>query len=399
MNRNYPKNGRVILHVDMNAFYCSVHTSHEPDKYLGKPIAVGGNVEERRGILVTASYECRAKGVKAAMPIWQARKLCPEMIVLTPNFDLYRRYSQMMLNLLYQFTPQIEPASIDEAYMDITGCGHMGTPLEIADRIQNRLQDELRLPCSIGIAPNKFLAKMASDLRKPNAINVLRKRDVKTVLWPKPVRDLHGVGKKMEERLHKLGIHTIGDLANTPADLLCKQFGKVGMAAREHAHGNDGSIVDPNSIYEIKTIGNSTTLRYDTDETEVIKQVLTNLADTVAGRMRKKGYMGENIQLTIRYADWKTATRSCMTLRPVETTEEIYEYALQLFNRHWSGLPVRLLGISTHKLIEKENAVIQLDIFTFDRHERKEKLIRAVDLLKEKHGDHILMPLRQKKQD
>jgi DNA polymerase-4 len=369
MNQFYPKNGRVILHVDMNAFYCSVHASHEPDKYKGKPIAVGGSVEERRGILVTASYECRAKGVKATMPIWQARKLCPEMIVIAPNFDLYRDYSQRMLHILHQFTPQIEPASIDEAYMDITECGHIGTPLEIAKRIQSQLLQEMDLPCSIGIAPNKFLAKMASDLKKPNAINILRKRDVSKILWPKPVRELHGVGKKMEERLHKLNILTIGDLAKESIEHLKKEFGKTGVAIREHANGNDRSIVDPTSVYEVKTIGNSTTLRQDIDDNESLKKVLMNLADSVARRMRKREVMGENVQITIRYADWKNVNRSCMTLRPIDSKEEIYEYALHLFERHWSGSPVRLLGISLHKLIDKKNAFIQMDLFSYMQNE------------------------------
>lgn len=368
MNQFYPKNGRVILHVDMNAFYCSVHASHEPDKYKGKPIAVGGSVEERRGILVTASYECRAKGVRATMPIWQARKLCPEMIVIAPDFDLYRQYSQRMLHILHQFTPIIEPASIDEAYMDITECGHIGTPLEIAKRIQSQLLVEMDLPCSIGIAPNKFLAKMASELKKPNAINILRKRDVRNILWPKPVRELHGVGKKMEERLNKLNILTIGDLANSPIEYMGQEFGKMGLVIWNHANGHDYSIVDPTSVYEVKTVGNSTTLPQDIDDGETLKKVLMNIADSVARRMRKREVMGENVQITIRYADWKNVNRSCMALRLLDSKEEIYEYALHLFERHWNGSPVRLLGVSVQKLVDKKDAFIQMDIFTYEKY-------------------------------
>lgn len=279
---------RYILHVDMNAFYCSVHVAHEPGKYRGKPIAVGGSTEERRGILVTASYECRAKGVRAAMPIWQARKLCPEMIVIPPDFELYRDYSRRMFALLQQYTALAEGASIDEAYLDVTDSGEHGTPVEIAEAIQRRLREELGLPCSIGIAPNKFLAKMASNMKKPNAITILRKRDLPAVLWPLPIRDMHGVGKKLEEKLKAMSIATIGDLASAPLERLRTELGKTGAVLWKHAQGEDDQPVDPESMYEVKTIGNSTTLPRDIEVAAELEPVLRKLAESVSGRMRKK---------------------------------------------------------------------------------------------------------------
>lgn len=366
-----PKKGRVILHIDMNAFYCSVHASHEPQRYRGKPIAVGGNVEERRGILVTASYECRAKGVKTGMPIWEARKLCPEMIVISPDFELYRRYSREMMQILYRYTPLVEQASIDEAYLDITGCESMGSPLDISTSIQQQIKSVLGLPCSIGIAPNKFLAKMASDMKKPNGITILRKRDVKEKLWPMPAGNLHGVGKKTTAKLQKLKIHTIGELAAAPVDLLRREFGKAGVLHQEHANGNDRAIVDPYAMEEVKSIGNSTTLPRDVDELETLKQVLMQLAESVSRRLNKREMLAESLQITIRYADWRTITRSLTIITPFDAAQDIFDYASALFDKHWSGEPVRLLGISTNKLIERSKAYIQLDIFTFDQEENK----------------------------
>src|SRR5690625_3807346 len=186
MSKWYPKKGRVILHIDMNAFYASVETAHNPS-LKGKPLAIAGNRHERNGINVTSSYEAREKGVKTTMPLWQARRLCPELIVLPPNFARYREASRQIFKRLADVTPMIQPVSIDEGYMDITDCAHLGNPLEIAEQIQKRLLKELRLPCSIGIGPNKFLAKMASDMKKPLGITVLRIRDVRQKLWPLPV--------------------------------------------------------------------------------------------------------------------------------------------------------------------------------------------------------------------
>ncbi len=205
MKEMYPKNGRVILHVDMNSFYASVEMACEPS-LKGKPLAIAGNVEERRGIIVTCSYEARKFGVKTAMPLWEAKKLCPALIVRKPNFDRYREASAGMFDVLRRYTSLVEPVSIDEGYMDITESYQLGSPIEIAKSIQTALLKELDLPSSIGIAPNKFLAKMASDMKKPLGITVLRKRDVPNVLWPMACFEMHGVGKKTAEKLAPLGI-------------------------------------------------------------------------------------------------------------------------------------------------------------------------------------------------
>src|SRR5574342_715287 len=183
MKDMYPKNGRVIFHVDMNSFYASVEMAYDPT-LKGKPLAIAGNPEERRGIIVTCSYEARKFGVRTTMPLWEAKKLCPNLIIKKPNFERYRSASAAMFDLLRQYTELVEPVSIDEGYMDITDCSDLGSPPQIAESIQKRILEQLDLPCSIGIAPNKFLAKTASDMKKPMGITVLRKRDIPRILWP-----------------------------------------------------------------------------------------------------------------------------------------------------------------------------------------------------------------------
>ncbi|MDQ0976049.1 nucleotidyltransferase/DNA polymerase involved in DNA repair [Neobacillus niacini] len=212
MKEMYPKKGRVILHVDMNSFYASVEMAYEPE-LKGKPVAIAGNVEERRGIIITCSYEARKFGVKTTMPLWEAKKLCPQLIIRKPNFDRYRTASIAMFEILRNYTELVEPVSIDEGYMDITDSFELGSPIEIAQSIQKRVLEQLDLPCSIGIAPNKFLAKTASDMKKPMGITILRKRDIPSVLWPLNTSEMHGVGKKTAEKLTTIGIHTIGELA------------------------------------------------------------------------------------------------------------------------------------------------------------------------------------------
>src|SRR5690625_186798 len=205
---------QVIFHIDMNCFYAAVEMAHNPS-LKGKPVAIAGNPKERRGIVVTSSYEARDHGVKTTMPLWEARQLCPQLIVLPPNFDRYRDASRHMFKLLAEVTPSIQPVSIDEGYLDITDVKHEVTPVETAEYIQNKMKFDLDLPCSIGIGPNKFLAKMASDMKKPLGITVLRKRDLSYKLWPLPVEKMYGVGEKTAAKLHKIHIKTIGDLAQS----------------------------------------------------------------------------------------------------------------------------------------------------------------------------------------
>lgn len=374
----------------MNSFYASVEVAYDPT-LRGKALAIAGNVEARRGIVVTASYEARAKGVKAPMPLWEALKKCPDLLVREPNFDRYRSASKRMFELLYEYTPLVEPVSIDEGYMDVTDNFKDGSAVTLAKEIQFRLKNELNLPCSIGIAPNKFLAKMASDMKKPMGITVLRKREIQEKLWPLPAIEMHGVGGKTAEKLKKYGIYTIEEIAKADLNMLQNKFGVWGIRMHERANGIDASPVDPSSVEEFKSIGNSTTLPKDVTNVSELRKVLMNLADSVGRRIRTKQVYAGNIQLTIRYSDWKTITRSSKLPFPINTHGEIFEAAWSLWNKHWTGEPVRLLGISAMDLVEKGHAHKQLDLFNYKVDEKEEKLSSVVDQLKNKFGENIVL--------
>lgn len=385
----YPKNGRVILHVDMNSFYASVEMAYDPS-LKGKPIAIAGNPEERRGIIVTCSYEARRLGVKTTMPLWEAKKLCPNLIVKKPDFDRYRAASMGMFEVLGQFSTMVEPVSIDEGYVDITDSYELGSPLEIAQQIQRRLISQLDLPCSIGIAPNKFLAKMASDMKKPLGITILRKRDVRNILWPLDVVEMHGVGKKTAEKLKGIGVHTIEDLAKVNEIQVKSLLGINGTRLKERANGIDNRSVDPDAIYDFKSIGNSTTLPKDVRNQQELYHVLESLAEKVAVRLKRKNVLATNLSVTIRYKDRKTVTRSKKLLNPIASQEDILNMAKQIFSMHWSGEAVRLLGITGTDLVDVKEAVKQLDLFSYEKDAKKEPLLKAVSQLKEKFGAHVI---------
>lgn len=374
----------------MNSFYASVEAAYDPS-LRGKPLAIAGNAEARRGIVVTASYEARAKGVKAPMPLWEALKKCPNLVVREPNFDRYRTASKRMFELLYEYTPLVEPVSIDEGYMDVTNVSKGRSAVPLAKEIQQRLLTELNLPCSIGVAPNKFLAKMASDMKKPMGITVLRKREIKEKLWGLPVIEMHGVGKKTAEKLKKYGIYTIEEIANADPVMLQGKFGIWGLRMHERANGMDRSPVDPSSVEEFKSIGNSTTLPKDVTDVAELRKVMMNLADSVGRRVRSKQVYAGNIQLTIRYSDWKTITRSSKLAYPINSHKGIFEAAWSLWEKHWTGEPVRLLGISAMDLVEKGYAHKQLDLFHYADDVKEEKLSSVVDELKNKFGENILL--------
>ncbi|MGM0899989.1 MAG: DNA polymerase IV [Bacillota bacterium] len=389
MNEMYPKNGKVILHVDMNSFYASVEMAYDAS-LKGKPLAIAGNPEERRGIIITCSYEARKLGVKTTMPLWEARKLCPDLIIKTPNFERYRTVSAAMFDLLRQFSSLVEPVSIDEGYVDITDSQELGSPPLIAEMIQKRILDMLDLPCSIGIAPNKFLAKTASDMKKPMGITILRKRDVSKILWPLDVEEMHGVGKKTAEKLKGIGISTIGDLAKSNEIQIKALLGINGVRLREKANGIDKRSVDPDSVYDFKSIGNSTTLPRDISNQRELVGVLEKLAEQVATRMNRKQVVATIIGITIRYKNRQTITRSQKLDNPIARKNEIFEAARRLFERHWEGNPVRLLGVTATGLEELDTAVKQLDLFSYEKEAEKEPLLNTMSKLKDKFGKNII---------
>lgn len=382
----YPKNGRVIFHIDMNCFYAAVEMAYNPE-LKGKPLAIAGNPEERKGIVVTSSYEARASGVKTTMPLWHARKLCPYLLVMRPNFDRYRKVSAEMFKMLADITPLVEPVSIDEGYMDITVCQHLGNPLEIARNLQNRILKELDLSCSIGIAPNKFLAKMASDMKKPLGITILRKRDLSHRLWPFPIEEMHGVGEKTAKKLKNIEISTIGELAQADVYQLKQILGINGERLKNRANGNDPREVDPDAVNEFKSIGSSQTLAEDTTNEHKIRKLMHSLSENLERRLKRKQVAGRNVQIMIRYHNRKTITRSKKLPDFIEKKADIVNTANELFQKNWNLEPIRLLGITVQDVEEKRNIVEQLDLFTYEKAAKKEKLYETINTLSEKYGE------------
>ncbi|MET0959191.1 MAG: DNA polymerase IV [Psychrobacillus psychrotolerans] len=388
---------RIIFHLDMNSFYASVEQAHDPS-LKGKAIAIAGNPKERRGILVTCSYEARAKGVYTTMSVWEAKRKCPELILLPPNFEIYRIASKAMFEILRSYTHLVEPVSIDEGYMDVTELDMNNDAIGFAKSIQDRILRELDLPSSIGIAPNKFLAKTASNIKKPMGITVLRKRQVNEILWPLPVIDMHGIGESTARKLESIGIKSIGDLANANPNLLKEKLGKNGVRLLNRANGIDNRAVDPESIYDTKSVGNSTTLPYDESNIDELEKVFVRLSKKVAARLDAKNLAGRSITIHIRDANWKNKTKSKTLTSRLYKEQEIYQLALELFNASWNGDPIRLLGVTVNNVDDKGESVEQLSIFNFEEHAKEEPILKLVEQLQGKFGeDSIKRGMKVKK--
>jgi DNA polymerase-4 len=382
----------------MNSFYASVEQAHDPS-LKGKAIAIAGNPKERRGILVTCSYEARARGVYTTMSVWEAKRKCPELILLSPNFERYRIASKAIFEILRSYTHLVEPVSIDEGYMDVTEVDMNNDAVSFARSIQDRIIRELDLPCSIGIAPNKFLAKTASNIKKPMGITVLRKRQVNEILWPLPVIDMHGIGESTAKKLETIGIISIGDLANASPNLLKEKLGKNGVRLQNRANGIDNREVDPESIYDTKSVGNSTTLPFDETNIEDLEKVFIRLSKKVAARLDAKNLAGRSITIHIRDANWKNKTRSKTVTNRLYKEQEINQLALDLFQASWNGDPVRLLGVTVNNVYDKGESVEQLSIFNFEEHAKEEPILKLVEQLQGKFGENSIkrgMKLKKK---
>ncbi|NBJ70223.1 MULTISPECIES: DNA polymerase IV [Clostridia] len=392
MNEAVHKQRRIIFHVDMNSFYASVEMAYNPN-LKGKPLAIAGNPEERRGIVVTSSYEARAKGVKTTMNVWQAKKLCPELIVMPPNFPRYRAASKSVFKIFSEYTPIVQPVSIDEGYLDVTEAAKEVHAVDLATQLQQRVLTELDLPCSIGIAPNKFLAKMASDMKKPLGLTILRKRELPTKLWPLLIGEMYGVGEKTAAKLNTAGIYTIGDLAKKDVYHLKQLLGINGERLHNRANGIDNRPVDPDAIYDFKSIGNSKTLAHDTTDDKEIYTLLQALASKVEQRMKRKRTVGRSVQLMIRYHDRRTITRSKKLHYYLYDKKDILLEANDLLQKHWNLEPIRLLGITVGDLEEQQQLAKQLDLFTYENEAEKEKLYEAIEHLSSKYGKNPFIRL------
>lgn len=379
---------RVILHSDMNSFYASVEMLHHPE-LEGQPIAVVGDPEARHGIVLTANYIAKRKGVKTGMALWQARQCCPQMVFLPPRMDLYIRFSNLAHEIYADYTDKIEPFGIDECWLDCTETtGIKGDGLTIAREISDRIKYELGITVSIGVSWNKIFAKLGSDYKKPDAITVFSKENYKEILWNLPVGDLLYIGRSTKRKLYKLGIFTIGELAQTEPAILEQHLGKMGMIIYSFANGWDDSPVAVEGYQApIKSIGNSTTTPRDLENDLDVWIILMALSESVAARLRENGFKCNVVEVSIRDNGLYHFTRQRKLKQATNITDEIAKSAYALFkeNYKWEH-PIRSLGVRGSDLVTAD-VPVQLDLFmSQERKEKQEKMDRAVDEIRRRFG-------------
>ncbi len=390
---------KVIFLVDMNAFFISCERTRHAE-LRGRPAAVAGDPQRRTGIILAANYEARAFGVKTTMLVHEALRLCPDLALVPPDHDFYAQKSHEVMQLLRQFTPVVEPNSIDEAWLDMTGCEKLsGTPLEAAQSIMQTINEKLDLWCSIGISDNKFLAKMASEMKKPQGITELWPENVPGKLWPLPVGAMYGVGQKTAEKLKRLGVATIGDLARLSQEFLVERFGKSGIVLFRHAHGLEDAPVLATDDDTVQSIGRSTTLSENISDLEKAKRILLELSDEVAATARKQDLKGQVVQITLKYTDFKVITRQSM-VPATNLSQEVYLSGCTLLARNWdSSKPVRLIGISLGHF-QKQQEDRQLTLFdqidgnkenkALEHVPQTGKVDQAVDYIRERFGQNSI---------
>ncbi|MCI6271832.1 MAG: DNA polymerase IV [Erysipelotrichaceae bacterium] len=351
---------KVIFHIDLNAFFANAEILLNPS-LKGKPIAVSGNT--RRSVISTCSYEARKYGVKSAMSVQEAQKICKDLIIVNANYNFYKELSNKFINIIKKYSMKLEQASIDECYVDVTEkIMTYNKPLDMAIELQKEILNEVKVPCSIGIAPNKFLAKMASDLKKPMGITVIRLKEIQTKLWPLDIKEMRGVGSKTVLLLRKLNINTIGDLANYKnKEELKNIFGKYFETIIDKANGKDDSEIVLE--YDTKSISNSTTFLEDIVDYTEIKGILLSLSRTVSRRLKKENKIGYIVNLVIKYFDFNQVVRSRKLEIPIYSENDIMEHVMELFDENWDEIPIRLLGVGISKLIDSDLYYPQLNLF------------------------------------
>jgi DNA polymerase-4 len=373
---------RVIMHCDMNAFFASVEQQSNPE-LRGKPVGIIG--ASHRTIITTASYEARAYGVRTGMAKWEALQCCPDLILVVGNNRKYTHTSTRIFEMMQDYTPLVEVFSIDEAFLDLAGSlALFGSAENIAYRLKARIRHRFGLTCSIGIAPNKLLAKLASEMKKPDGLTIIRPDEVVETMERTPIEDLCGIGRRMNRQLRQLGIETCGQLERYPLDILRRKFGIIGDKLHRMGQGIDESPVIPDERSEpVKTVGHSMTLSHDINRRDEINRYLLQLSEMVGRRARRYGVSGKTVHLTIRYADFDTNIGKQSTLLShIDRSDEIYQAVQRILNSINLEQPIRLLGVRLSNLRHRDS---QLPLFQEER--RKDLATHAMDEVNNQYGD------------
>lgn len=352
--------GKVLFHIDLNSFFASAEILKN-EALRGKPVVVAGL--HRRSVVCTASYEARCYGVHSAMPLHMALDKCPDMIVVQGDYNWYTKVSNQFFTYLHRFSPFLEPASIDECYLDVTEViKKYKRPLDLAWQIQKSVADDLGLPCSIGVAPNKFLAKMASDMQKPMGITILRKQELPRKLWPLPIKNMWGIGRKTVPILEQHGIATIGDLAHVANERkVMHLLGKHAYTFIQNARGNGNNKLSYNNT--VQSISQSTTLDCDIREYDEVRNVFQQLSKALSRRAKKDSLKGSLISISIRYYDFTNVVRSTTLQEFTDDDGVLLNHALLLFDTHDNGMGIRHLGIGLGSLFSSQTSIDQMNLF------------------------------------
>ena len=375
---------QIILHIDMDAFFISVEQRDNP-ALMGKPAAVCGSLS--RSVVTSATYEARPYGIRAGMSTQEAKRRCPQLILVEGNHSKYTETAARIFSILKEYTPLVEVASIDEAYLDITQSLLLfQSPPLIAQSIKDQIREREQLTCSIGVAPNKLLAKLGSRLKKPDGLLVIRKEEVEEVLRDLPVSKLNGIGPKLGEALNSIGVFTCGQLGKFPVSVLAKRFGVIGERLHEMGLGLDDSPIVPfDEEEDAKSISHSVTLEEDTSDPNILRKVLLQLSEKVSRRMRRERFYGRRIAITVRYSDFFTFSKQKTLSKWVNSGNEIFKLASEIFESIPHPKPIRLLGVGV-SVLKKEWC--QLDLF--EERGKKDSLLKAMDRVNERFGDWTL---------
>lgn len=380
---------RTILHSDLNSFYASVEICNNPT-LADKPVAVGGDEQARHGIVLAANPLAKQYGIRTAETLWSARRKCPDLVIVPTHFDEYHRFSQAVRQIYLDYTSQIEPMSLDEAFLDVTGSRELfGDGETIAQTIRTRVKEELGLTVSIGVSFNKIFAKLGSDYKKPDAVTIFSRENYQELVWPQPVGNLLYVGKATAAKLAGIGIHTIGELAAADPAALQMLLGRMGPTLHDYANGRDETpVAEYVNREQAKSIGNMITAPRDIRTPADADLVLWPLCENVAHRLRRHGMCAGSVSLYIRDIQLVTHTRQCQLTPPTWLARELMEHARGLLARHYKWkLPIRTLGVTAGDLVPADQVSLQLDLDgTAEKRDKFERIERAMDGLKDRYG-------------
>ncbi len=381
---------RVILHSDCNNFYASVECMLNPE-LKGKCVAVGGSEEERHGIVLAKNEIAKRFGIQTGDTLWQARLKCPDVIIVPPHFDEYIAISKAAREIYHDNTNQVEPFGLDEAWLDVTG----ENGFDAASRISDRIKRELGITVSIGVSFNKIFAKLGSDYKKPDAITVINRNNFKDIVWPLPVSDLLFVGRATTEKLHRMGVRTIGELAKTPEFILKNHFGKNGTTLHSFANGEEHSrVAEFGSVPPMKSMSNSITTPRDMVCRDDVLRVMTALCDGIGRRLRTEGIVGRRVAVYMRGTDLVTFSRQSMLNEYTDSTETILSEAMELVDANYDGKTrLRSIGVGIGSLSTAKGVSSQMSLFcSAARQESKDRLVSEIDRLRERYGSGIIVP-------